>query len=172
MHAKTEGDLANVAEALRTITHQSEPPFSVEDLLGAWPDAVAVGRVLPDGIDELMSIDSQGVLIVYRYGLSSSEQRMAVAHALAHLIYDVGVDGVVAGVPFTVERRSRADEFARELLAPDRLLEAEVHVWPQDGDAYDVQVDSIAQHFGVPYIVIDQRIRELQSTQNRAAETC
>lgn len=162
----TDGNVVAVAEALRNLARQFEPPFSVPAILGeAFPDAVVTGRDLPEGIEELVTVTDDGVLVIYRRDLSTAERRFAVAHAIGHLLYDVEHGELVRGAVMDPEREDRADAFARELLAPDRLLISRLIFWPdsgEDAEIYADQVDRIASHFHVPSVVIDQRIRELE----------
>lgn len=156
-----------VAEKLRALSRQVEPPYSIPLLVAeAAPDVVITGRDLPPGIEEIVTVTDDGPLIIYRRGLSTAERRYAIAHALAHLLFDQDSDGVQAGQPFDAMREQRADAFALELLAPHRLLAPRIVYWPseagEDREVYMDQVDQIAAQFHVPSAQIDQRIRELE----------
>lgn len=152
-----------VAEELRTRALQVVPPFSPEALLAsACPGAVVVGCDLPDGVDELVAVTPDGVLVLHR---ADADRRLACAHAIAHLVLDVDDGHLRPGPMLDPEREARADDLALELLAPDRLLLERVIFWPTgSADIYEQQLDSIAAHFGVPRASIDSRIRHLERT--------
>jgi Zn-dependent peptidase ImmA (M78 family) len=165
-----DGNVVAVAEALRNLARQTEPPFSVPAILGeAYPDAVVTGHDLPEGIEELVTVTDDGVLVIYRREMSTAERRFAIAHAICHLLYDVEDGRLLRGDSIDHEREDRADDFAMELLAPDRLLISRIVFWPDQGadaDLYADQVDRIAAHFHVPTAPIDKRIRELEQVAN------
>lgn len=129
-----------------------------------WPLAVITGRALPAGIEEIVSVTADGPLVIYDRALSTAECRFAIAHAIAHLIFDVDAR-LRKGVVIEPMRELRADDFARELLVPDRALIRHIALWPSDGDDFDTymdQVDMVAATFHVPPAIIDQRIRVLE----------
>lgn len=158
------GEVAVVAEALRSFAGQAVPPFSCQVIVETrWPTAIITGRELPIGVDELVTVTCDGVLIIYGRSLSTAERRFVIAHAIAHLLFDLG-ECTRGGVIVDERREARADEFARELLVPDRALIRYVSIWPDglfDREEYLDQVDHIAAVFHVPAGVINQRIHEL-----------
>lgn len=158
------GDAVAVADALRSFTGQLVPPFNCQKMVDArWPTAIVTGRDLPLGVDEVVTVTCDGVLIIYARSLSTAERRFAIAHAIAHLLYDLG-ECILGGVVMDAAREARAEEFARELLVPDHVLMRHVSLWTStsdDPEAYFDQVDQIAALFHVPTSVIDQRIQEL-----------
>lgn len=114
-----------------------------------------------------MTVTEDGPLIMYRRDLSTADRRFAIAHALAHLLFDFDALGVAPGRPFDAVREARADAFALELLAPHSRMMRHVVFWPlddrgDDREAYMDQVDHIAAAFHVPSGQIDQRIRALE----------
>lgn len=136
----------------------------------AFPDARITGRELPPGVDELVAVTAEGPLVIYARGLSTAGQRFAIAHALAHLLFDVGVDvhGVQPDEPYDAERETRADAFAFELLCPRCQLLQHIVLWPDsddDAEGYRDQVDQIAAEYHLPPAAIDQQIRELARTK-------
>lgn len=162
--------LVDVAEALRNLARLTGAPFALPAIFGAaWPAGVVTGRVLPAGIEEIVTVTRDGPLIIYRRELPSPERRFAIAHAFSHLLWDLGGRAKGAG-RFDRRCEQRADAFALELLAPDRLLWPLIVFWPHDGgddsDIYADQVDRIATHFHVPTSAIDRRIRELECSTN------
>jgi len=158
--------LVEVATELRQRARLQEPPYSTSQIIDACFDAAVTGRILPDGIDELVTRTDDGYLIVYHRELPIAEQRFAIAHALAHIIFDGDVAGCSIGFAGDPEREARADRFALELLVPLDELAPYVGRWPSDDEAeheaYLDQVDMIASHFNVPACRIDERIRELK----------
>lgn len=157
------GGVTEIAHALRHGAGQTTPPYSVPAILGAaFPDAVVTGRELPDGIEEVVAQLDDGPLILYRRELPILDQRFAIAHAMAHLLWDLGCAAYVVDG----DREARADAFALELLAPDEELRERIVFWPVDSgpdrDIYLDQVDRIAARFGVPSSEIDKRIRHLE----------
>ena len=127
------------------------------------------GGILPDDVDEIVSRDVNGPVIIYARRLSPPEQRFAIAHAVAHLIFD-GDEACIrpgsAGIPANEER---ADAFAAELLAPLAALRPHVSRWPSSGEDHEIyldQVDVLASKFGVLSSVIDSQIQRLRVTYN------
>jgi len=161
-------EVAVVAEALRSYAGQVVPPFNVYRIIEArWPDAVITGRDLPDGIEEILCLAKDRILIVYARSLSTADRRFAIAHAIGHLVFDADECRHCGRVVVDPAREIRADDFARELLVPDRALLNRVVMWPPeddgDHDFYLDQVDMIASGFHVPPHLIDQRIRLLRT---------
>lgn len=156
--------LVEVAAELRQRANQSEPAFSTQQIVATcFPDALVTGHPLPPNIDEVVSRTSEGIVILYRRGLSTSEQRIAIAHAIAHLLFDGPEAACHPGCTGLVENELRADAFAAELLVPLEELRNYVTYLPgqcEEGIYLD-QVDQIASHFHVPSGLIDDRIREL-----------
>lgn len=104
-------------------------------------------------------------MILYSRSLPILDQRYAIAHALAHILFDdedvcmrVGRAGVAAN-------EQRADDFGAELLAPRAEIRAVLRMWPskdaEDHEIYLDHVDQIASRFSVPSLVIDAQIRRL-----------
>jgi Zn-dependent peptidase ImmA (M78 family) len=158
--------LVEVAEDLRRRSGQKEPAFSTQQIVSAcFPGALVTGHSLPPSIDEAVSRTPDGIVILYRRGMSTAEQRYAIAHALGHLIFDGPEAACSVGSAGITECEARCDRFADELLAPlERLREFVTLVPPVGSDqeaVYLDQVDQIASHFHVPAGVIDRRIREL-----------
>lgn len=129
-----------------------------------FPNTLVTGRDVRVAVDEMVARVPDGQLvIVYRRGLSTPEQRYAIAHAIGHIVFD--------GTTFCSakpddEREVRCDRLADELLVPLDELAPYVGCWPTDDegeqrDVYLDMVDLIASHFGVLAAVIDRRIREL-----------
>jgi Zn-dependent peptidase ImmA (M78 family) len=170
-----DGNIVAVAEAIRCQAQQTEPPFSLPEILeGLCLNAVVAEHDLPDGIEEIVSVTADGPLVILRRDLVLSERRFAIAHAIAHLVYDLPALTSRSGRITDEDREIRADWFARELLAPRRCVRPRIVYWP-DGveiDIYDDQLARLASRFQVPSRAIDQQIRELERdanswTQNR-----
>ena len=165
--AGTEAEvIARVAADLRKHSGQTEPAFSTQAIVETcFPTVFVTGGQLPDGVDELVSVRAEGPVIVYSRRLAVPSQRFAIAHAIAHLLFD---DASAAarpgrlGIPH-VERR--ADSFAAELLAPLEELRPYVARGPSDDpeeqEIYLDMVDMISSHFVLPSDVIDRQIRTL-----------
>ena len=157
--------LVEKAAELRSRSGQYEPAFSTRLIIDeCFPDVLVTGSALEPGIDELVSSTPQGPIILYRRGLATPDQRFAIAHGLAHLIFD-GNNGICRpGYVGDPERELRADRFAAELLVP--LVELRPYVGRRpstnrtEHELYLDMVDEIASHFHVPAWVVDQRIRE------------
>lgn len=150
-----------VARDLRCRARLDRPPYSTTKLvLTAFPNALVTGDELPDGVDEATSETPEGGVILYRRALPICEQRFAIMHGLAHLIWDAGR---VACADAWHERR--ADNFAAETLVPLEDLSAVWRVHPsRDPDRqrlYLDHVDQISSMFNAPVQVIRMRIREL-----------
>lgn len=147
-------DVEAVAAALRAIAGQAEPPFSVSAIAAiAFPEALVVEHDLPDGVDEVVTATPDGPLVWFRTGLPSDAVRFAVAHAIAHLHWDLfEVQAVI-----DAHRENRADLFAIELLVPSAWLRR--HSWHADITAL---AHRAADLFGAPLLAIHERIRELK----------
>lgn len=111
-------------------------------------------------------MDPTGPVIFYQRSLPSSQQRLAIAHAFAHLLFDVEGDKVAnednCG-DSAVELR--ADEFAAELLAPARLVVQSFpeHLLerPDDDDAVLDVIDGISSKFNVPRWVVRAQLSRI-----------
>jgi Zn-dependent peptidase ImmA (M78 family) len=164
--------IASIAASLRRRAQQVEPAYSTRQIIDAcFPGTFVTGRVIPaHGVHDLVAVDEKAFrshraphLIVYRRGLSTGEQRYAIAHALGHIIFDgANHEGCV---DFNRERELRCDRFADELLVPLEELRPYVGAWPtEDPVKYEVfldMVDQIASHFHVPAAVIMKQISRL-----------
>ncbi len=164
--------LVLVATDLRRRAGQVEPAFSTRQIVEAcFPGTLVTGGALPAGIEEMVSRRREGPVIVYARSLPGPAQRFAIAHAMAHLLFDDASAAACAGRTGIREREEQADAFAAELLAP--LVELEPYVGryasddPEEHELYLDQVDEIASHFVLPARVIDRRIRELGSSTLR-----
>lgn len=162
--------MARVAGDMRSRANLRSPAFSTQRIISVcFPEAIVTGRKLPDGILEMVTMtDSGAPLIVYRRGLSSCEQRFAIAHALGHILYDFDSRGRLTSSSLSdpvVE--SRADDLALELLAPLSMVSLHARDLPIDGDSLDQeeildQIDRIASGFQVPSWAIAKQIRRLR----------
>lgn len=160
--------LVEIAADLRRRSRQRRPPYSTQKIEKCFPRLVVMGGELPDDIDELVTRSKDGDVIVYSRSISSARQRFAIAHAFAHLIFDMGVRKAACipgriGDPAT-ERR--ADQLGAETLVPFAELQDIVRRWKpgmiEDRDLYLDHVDRIASRYHVPSALIDQRIRWLE----------
>lgn len=157
--------MSDVARNLRERARQGNPAFSTNQIIAmAFPEVLVTGCSLPNGIDEAVSRMTNGPVLLYRRGLSTSEQRMAIAHGLAHLIYDDDAP-CSRGRSGSPARERRADAFAAELLVPlDELVKVLTVLPSKDPDEQQLyldHVDYLASMFQVPAQVIRKRIREL-----------
>lgn len=162
--------MREIAESLRRRAEQIEPSFSTRQIIDAcFPGTFVTGRRLPRGVHDVVMVDDAAFrshraphVIVYRRDIPTADQRRAIAHAIAHIIFDGPRHSCSA---YDRDRELRCDRFGDELLVPLARLREYVSVWPSDDpvehETYLDQVDQIASHFHVPAFVIDQRIREL-----------
>ncbi len=113
---------------------------------------------------ELAAMTSNGPLILYRRGLSTPEQRIAIMHALAHHMFDGAMAACRPSLK-DAESERRCDAFALEMLLPVRDLLAYMTRRPSEDpvhqEIYLDGVDGIASRFAVPSSCVDQRIREV-----------
>lgn len=167
--------LERVTKSLRRRAEQVEPSFSTMQIIAAcFPGTVVTGRRMRDGIDETLRVDQsrdrrvgrghrREHVIVYNRELPAPEQRYAIAHAIAHIIFD-GMHHFGCHL-YDPDCELRADRFADELLVPLDELAPYVCAWPSadpdEQEAYLDQVDLIASHFNVPARVVHKRIQEL-----------
>jgi len=158
--------LVKVASGLRRRAKLASPSFSMRKIIEAsFPSVHITGGELPDDVDEMLSIRGDGPIIVYKRSLPGPAQRFAIAHALAHLLFDSSKNGVRPGFRGCEKAERQADLFAAELLAPLEVLGTLVDLWPSsDPDEHEVyldQVDDLASSFVVPAAVIDSQIHRL-----------
>ena len=160
--------LASVAADLRQRSGETEPLFSTRKIIDAcFPGLVVTGRELPAGIHEAVSRTPQGGVLIYNRALPTAAKRFAIAHGLAHLLFDDGMSACRVGFVGDPAVEARADSFAEELLVPLEALREHVARQPSSNETsmerefYLDQVDEIASHFHVPSHVIDKRIREM-----------
>ncbi len=163
MHLST---LVEIAADLRRRAGQTEPAYSTRQIVeSCFPGALVTGGKLPAGVDEIVSRRADGPVIIYARSLSGPEQRFAIAHALAHLLFDGDDAQARPGFAGLSESEARADRFAAELLAPLDELRPYVGRFPStDAEEHEIyldQVDEISSHFVLPAAVIDLQIRRL-----------
>lgn len=164
----TANCLSSIAADLRWRSGQDRPAYSTRAIIRqCFPDTVVTGRHLPHGVLEVVSRTTDGPIIIYSRSLAGPRQRYAIAHAVAHLIFD---DAESACRPHFVGEswvEQRADDFADELLVPLDCLRPLVTRHPPlvpdgpDHEHYLDTVDEISSMFQVPSYVIDRRIRLL-----------
>lgn len=167
--------MVEIAAELRRRAGQTKPPFSTSKIIeSCFPEILVTGFKLPPGVDELVSSCSEGPTILYSRALSCPEQRHAIAHGLAHLIFDdrnACIRPGRRGIP-KIERR--ADFFSAELLAPSSHLRELVEFLPaDDGEEREIyldHVDRIASIFGMPAGIIDLQIRRLGLTDKKVSQ--
>lgn len=159
--------LARIADEVRRWAGLCVPSFSTKVIVDAWfPTAVVTGRVLPKGFNEVVSRTEEGPIIIYSRSMPVARQRLAIAHAFAHLLFDDESTCCRPGFLGESSVEDRADAFARELLVPLRHLAGHVRIRPADTsiphECYLDHCDELASFFNVPTYVIDGRIRELE----------
>jgi Zn-dependent peptidase ImmA (M78 family) len=169
---KNRRPMAIVAASLRRRADQVEPAYSTMQIVEAcFPGTVVTGRRLPPGFKDVVRVDDKAFrthraphVIVYNRALSSAEQRHAIAHAVAHVIFDGARHEGCS--PHDRARELRCDRFADELLAPISELHPYVCAWPSSDsekhETYLDQVDLIASHFHVPAAVVERQISRLR----------
>ena len=146
---------------------QKQPAFSTQAIIDkCLPRTLVTGRTLPAGILEAVARTERGPVILYARGLPVGRQRLAISHAIAHLIFDG--DGAFRrpGQDCIEYIERRADAFAEELLVPLDELEKYVRCWPSrkraEREVYLDMVDEIASRFKVTSEVVGRRIRKLR----------
>lgn len=159
-------ELSRRAHDLRRQAGLEEPPYSTRHLVDScFPEILVTGRHLPAGIDELLTVTDSGPVIYYHRGLSSADQRFAIAHALGHVLFDLEAveRRCMPGRPGDPDAELRADLFAAELLVP--ALEVDPYVGmgvrPSDpaGEAVWLDmIDEIASHFNAPSWVVEAQV--------------
>jgi Zn-dependent peptidase ImmA (M78 family) len=109
-----------------------------------------------------------GPVILYERRLTVPRQRFVIAHALAHLLFDLKDPSAMCGIGHRgdPDAEKRADDFAAELLLPLEWLHRIVGEEPTPiGESNDTlymdQVDEIASMFNVTQSLVDSRIRSL-----------
>lgn len=166
--------LTSITSSLRRLADQGEPSFSTRQIVDAcFPGTTVTGRHLPPGVNEIVCVDAAASrtlrapnVILYNRTISTGDQRLAIAHALGHIV----LDGFREQRSLRrKEREERCDQFAEELLVPLDELRPYVCAWPNAEpelhERYLDQVDQIASQFNVSASVIDKRIRDLRLTR-------
>lgn len=163
--------LRMIAASLRRRSEQVEPAFSTRQIIDeCFPGTIVTGRRLPPDVDELVKVDKLAFrthraphVIYYNRDLPSADQRYAIAHAIAHIVFD---GARRRGCAEDARREIRCDRFADELLVPLVELRPYISVFPshdpEKNETYLDQVDQIASHFHAPARVIDKQIREIR----------
>lgn len=163
--------IASIALSLRRRADQIEPAYSTRQIIDVcFPGTVVTGRSLPRGVNDMVKVDDAAFrshraphVIVYRRDLPTAEQRLAIAHALGHIIFDGAAHRQCSA--YNPRRELRCDRFGDELLVP--LVELAPYVCarpskdPEQHETYLDMVDEIASHFHVPTSCIHRRILEL-----------
>lgn len=160
--------LVSVASELRIRSGQSLPSISTAKIMRTcFPHVHVTGRVLPAGIHEAVSRTSSGDVLIYARGLSSAEKRFAIAHGMAHLLFDGEESACLPGRSGVASVEDRADRFAEELLVPLHELAKYARLTPSnDPDRQEFfldHVDEISSRFHVPSAVMERRMRKLYS---------
>lgn len=171
MHLST---LVEIAADLRRRAGQLTPPFSTHRIIEtALPEALVTGAQLPAGLDEVVSRRDGKPIIVYQRKLSAPEQRNAIAHGFAHVLFDdFQIGRMKPGCAGHPRIEARADLFAAELLAPLASVRRFARRRPATGEEHELyldHVDEIASIFGMPADVIDLQIRRLDVTDKIAS---
>ncbi len=159
---------AETAARLRRDAGELEPYFSTTRMIRrCFPELEVTGRPVQPGLMNMM-MRAMGHVILYKRELTPPEQRLQIAHALGHLIFDG--DGRVASCTHVYEEELRAGRFAADLLVPLDELFPFVHRWPTENDEskgrdeiYLDQLDILASRFMVTQRLIDKRIREIRT---------
>jgi len=114
-------------------------------------------------VHEAVSRTETGVVLIYRRSLTIPEQRVAIAHGVGHLVFDMHQH--VTGFVREAFRERRADAVAAELLVPLDDLAPRLRCLPsrvaQEQQIYLDHVDELAGLFAVPARLIRDRIRLL-----------
>jgi hypothetical protein len=164
-------EIVAVTRELRGRARLLEPPFSTRAILDVcFPEVLVMGRTLPDGVDEMVFSLEEGAGIVYKRGLSTPEHRVAIAHGVAHVIWDLGkVQERMCRRHSPVVRieiaEERAELFMAELLVPLEYLDGYVRYTEpaseEDVDAHLDMIDELASHFQVPVPLLADRVSDL-----------
>lgn len=171
--------LVEIAADLRRRAKLRRPPYSTDKIAKhCFPRVTVTGGDLPPGIEEFVSRTHDCDLIVYARGLSTGHHRFAIAHAFAHVIFDLGKPDVACAVNFLGDpvAERRADHLAAETLAPLHEIRRIVRRWKADDFTdralYLDRVDQIASRYHVPPFVIDRRIRWLEWSRETPSANC
>jgi Zn-dependent peptidase ImmA (M78 family) len=163
MHLST---LVEIAADIRRRAMLFAPPYSTTAMIRTcFPDVVVTGRKLPPRIDEIVARTREGGVIVYKRRLPVLRQRFAIAHGIAHLLFDSDETAAAVGYAGCPISERRADTFAEELLVPLTELAKHVRRLPpvaHGRDLYLDGIDQISSRFQVPPAVILKRIRVLE----------
>lgn len=163
MHLSTT---VEIAADIRRRAEQTRAPFSTSRIIETcFPDALVTGFRLPPGVDEIVTLCREGPTILYSRALPVPDQRFAIAHALAHLLFDDASVCMLPGRAGVEAVEARADAFAAELLAPLSEIVADLGRRPsddpEDHELYLDYLEQLASRYGLPVQVIDAQIRRV-----------
>ena len=152
---------------MRRQAGQNQPAFSTQAIIKrCLPRTLVTGRDLPPGILEAVARTDRGPVILYARGVPIGRQRLAISHAIGHLIFDGASAFRQPGQGRIEHVERRADAFAEELLVPFDELKKYVRCWPSrkraEHEVYLDMVDEIASRFKVPSEVVNRRILKLR----------
>lgn len=169
--------LVEIAAELRRTAKQTKPPYSTSQIISiCFPDALVTGYRLPPGVKEIVSSCSDGPTILYSRSLSGPEQRYAIAHALAHLLFDDRRSCMRPGRAGLPKHELRADFFGAEVIAPlsdvRRVAERGPSRDPEENEIYLDHVDQLASVFNAPARVIHAQIRRIGTDVKTARLNC
>lgn len=157
------------AAELRTRAGATEAPYSGRAIIEkCFPHVLVTGGHLPHGVAEVVETRGGKVTIWYNRRMTTGAHRIAVAHGLAHLVFDAPDGRLQCGAASSgrVPAERRADLFAGELLAP--LADLDRHFvgglfprMPVDRLAFDDEVDHAASKFKIPTGFLRWRLHDL-----------
>jgi len=170
-------ELVELAANIRQRAGLGEPPFSTRIMIDeCFPDVYVTGERLPRGVAESVSMGKRGPIIAYNRLLTTAQQRLSIAHAIGHLVFDRDdLRGHCKATP-SDERESRAEFFGAELLVPLTMFSDYVRRWRYPREtamrpAHLNMVDQLASHFHVPQSLIHRRLAALgRYRKHRAIE--
>lgn len=172
-------DLATIFAAARDARQScdfEEPPYSTTVLVEVLlPGVLVTGtHALPPKVIEQVVVAPEGRTIFYNRKVATGAQRVGIAHAVAHLLFDASGGPMSRGCAInfssgqlsldTAERR--ADLFAGEVLLPMVELDALAGpaLFPKDpvgAQEFDDLVDQCASRYKVPPGFVRWRLWDL-----------
>lgn len=156
----------------------AKPPYSTRALMRAcFPDVLVTGAALPKNVFELVQVHGSERTVFYKRFIPTGTQRVAIAHAAAHLVFDAANSECATptwsrrgvAIPTSPDlRERRADLVAAEYLAPldeiDKLLPEELAPTDEnDRQHLDDEIDHVASRFHVPQKFLIWRLPDLEN---------